>query len=174
MCQLVGYSAPSITHGGAVTWKRFLYYWPFGAGIHWSPVESQRPVMRGFDDFLDVSVNTLLNKQLRRRWLYTPWRSYGATNVTSIQSDGEEDYRQTYFLECELLTFCHQWRQSCQIDDLLFSVLWSHWQYVSIGSDNGLSPHRGRVIVWSNDDTFHWLVYMRLPDLSEFIDWNLD
>ena len=33
--------------------------------------------------------------------------------------------------------------------------LGSNWQYVSIGSDNGLAPSRWQAIIWTNADPVH-------------------
>ena len=60
------------------TWKcRWMHYWPFQRGIHWSSVDSphkgqvinwdsphKESVMRSFDVFFVESQNKLLNKQL--------------------------------------------------------------------------------------------------------------
>ena len=40
--------------------------------------------------------------------------------------------------------------------------LGSNWQYVSIGSDNGLAPSRRQAIIWSDADPVHWRIYMAL------------
>ena len=72
-------------------------FWPFSSRVTWrghemdtfsallplcagnSPVTgelpSQRPVMRGFDVFLDLRLNKRLSKQSRRRWFEMPSRS---------------------------------------------------------------------------------------------------
>ena len=36
------------------------------------------------------------------------------------------------------------------------------WQWVSIGSDNGLAPKRQQAIIWANDDLIHWCIYASL------------
>ena len=59
--------------------KHLSRYWPFEGEIQ--PVtgfSSQRPVMRSFDVFFDLSLNKRLSKLWRRRWFETPspslWR----------------------------------------------------------------------------------------------------
>ena len=42
---------------------------------------SQRPVTRSFDVFFDLRLNKQMNKQSRRRWFETPWRSCCVTVV---------------------------------------------------------------------------------------------
>ena len=44
--------------------------------------------------------------------------------------------------------------------------LWSNWQYVIIGSDNGLAPNRQQAINWTNDGLVIWRIYPSLG-LSE-------
>ena len=75
------------------TWKcRWMHYWPFERGIHWSSVDSSHKgqvinwdsphkgsVMRSFDVFFDVSQNKLLNKQLSCWWSEMPWCSCDIT-----------------------------------------------------------------------------------------------
>ena len=38
----------------------------------------------------------------------------------------------------------------------------SNWQYVRIGSVNGLAPNRRQAITWTNDDPVHWRIYAAL------------
>ena len=38
----------------------------------------------------------------------------------------------------------------------------SNWQYVSIGSGNGLTPNRRQAITWTNADPLHWRTYASL------------
>ena len=40
--------------------------------------------------------------------------------------------------------------------------LGSNWQWVSIGSDNGLVPNRQQAIIWTNDGPVYWYVYESL------------
>ena len=37
-----------------------------------------------------------------------------------------------------------------------------NWQYVGIGSDNGLAPSRRQAIIWTNADPLHWRLYAAL------------
>ena len=54
-------------------WKQFPRYWPFGWGIHRSPVHFPH---KGHDTelrfFFDLHLNKRLSKQTRRRWFKTP------------------------------------------------------------------------------------------------------
>ena len=53
----------------------------------WIP---QRPVTRSFDVFFDLRLNKRLNKQSRRRWFETPWRSlWRHCNVCKIVTFGK-------------------------------------------------------------------------------------
>ena len=40
--------------------------------------------------------------------------------------------------------------------------LWSNWQYVIIGSDNGLAPNRRQAIIWTSDGLVYWCIYVLL------------
>ena len=48
--------------------------------------------------------------------------------------------------------------------------LWCDWQYVIIGSDNGLAPNRRQVIIWTDDGLVYWCIYASLG-LNEFTQW---
>ena len=62
------YPARSIgIHYDIIKWEHFPHYWPFVWGIHWPPVNSQRPVTWSFDVFFDQHLNMRLRKQSRRR-----------------------------------------------------------------------------------------------------------
>ena len=43
----------------------------------------------------------------------------------------------------------------------------SSWQKVSIGSGYGLVPNRQQAITWTSADSFHWLIYAALMEMSE-------
>ena len=58
------------------TWIRFRHYWPSAL------ISTERPVIRSFDVFFDVSPNKLLNKQSSFRWFETPWYSCDVTVMT--------------------------------------------------------------------------------------------
>ena len=45
-----------------------------------------------------------------------------------------------------------------------------NWQYISIGSCNGLTPSRQQTIRWSNDDAWHWYILCGENDNPKFID----
>ena len=49
-----------------------------------------------------------------------------------------------------------------------FYLLESNWQYVTIGSDNGLMLIRQWAIIWSNDDPVRYCIYTS-PELKELI-----
>ena len=76
-------------HYDVMTWKRFLHYWPFVRGIHRWPVDSHHkgPVMRSFGVSFNVSLNKLLNKQSRGRWIEKSWLSFDVTVMCSITPD---------------------------------------------------------------------------------------
>ena len=40
----------------------------------------------------------------------------------------------------------------------------SNWQYVRIGSGNGLAPTRRQAITWINADPIHWRIYGALGE----------
>ena len=40
--------------------------------------------------------------------------------------------------------------------------LGSNWQYVIIGSDNGLAPNRRQAIIWTNEGPVYWRMYASL------------
>ena len=65
-----------------ITWKRFLRYWHFVRGIHWSPVNSPHKgqAAQRFDVFFDIG----LNKQWCRRWFETLWRSCDVTVILEM------------------------------------------------------------------------------------------
>ena len=44
---------------------------------------AQRPMARGFDVLFDLRLNKRLSKQAKRRWFYTPSRSYDVTAMIS-------------------------------------------------------------------------------------------
>ena len=48
----------------------------------------------------------------------------------------------------------------------------SNWQYVSIGSDNGLAPFRRQAIIWTNADLVHWRIHAALggDQLMQLVD----
>ena len=69
---------PCSAHDDVIKWKHFPRYWPFGRGIHRSPVNSHhkgQAVTRSFDIFYDLRLNKRLSKQSRRRWFEKPSRS---------------------------------------------------------------------------------------------------
>ena len=45
-------------------------------------------------------------------------------------------------------------------------------QYISIGSNKGLSPVRRQAIIWTNGGLVYWGIYMSL-DLNELIRFNV-
>ena len=50
--------------------------------------------------------------------------------------------------------------------------LGSNWQYVSIGSDNGLAPSRRQAIIWTNVDPVYRRIYAALGGgelMTEFV-----
>ena len=54
-------------------------------------------------------------------------------------------------------------------DDIFRCILfnkWYNWQYISIGSGNGLALNRGQAITWTNDDSIQWPIYAS-PGLNE-------
>ena len=53
-------------HDDAMTWKCFLYYWPFVRGVHLSPVDSayKGSMMQTFDISFDVILNKQLDSQM--------------------------------------------------------------------------------------------------------------
>ena len=55
---------------------------------------------------------------------------------------------QMHFLEWKLLNFEQDFTKICS--------LVSNWQYVSIGSDNGLASNRCQAIIWSNVCMLYW------------------
>ena len=46
----------------------------------------------------------------------------------------------------------------------------SNWQYVIIGSDNGLAQNRQQAIIWTNDGLVCWCIYALLG-LNELMDY---
>ena len=46
----------------------------------------------------------------------------------------------------------------------------SNWQYVSIGSDDGLAPHRRQTIIWTNADPVQRRIYAALG-VDELTTW---
>ena len=44
----------------------------------------------------------------------------------------------------------------------------SNWQYISIGSGNGLAPNRRQAIIWTDVGLSYWRVYAS-PGLNEYI-----
>ena len=51
-------------HYDVIKWKHFPRYWLCVRGIHWSPVNSQRPATRSFD----ISFDLRLNKRVSKQW----------------------------------------------------------------------------------------------------------
>ena len=43
------------------------------------------------------------------------------------------------------------WNENFWISDIQMCSLGSNWQYIIIGSDNGLAPNRQQAIIWTND-----------------------
>ena len=110
-------------HDDVIKWKHFPRHSPVTGEF-----PSQRPVTRSFGVFFDLDLNKRLSKPSRRRWFETPspllWRH---SNVCILRS-------QMQFFDTKLLCF-----------DLIVIELrsyWGNWYQVSIGSGNGLAPHR--------------------------------
>ena len=61
---------------------------------------------------------------------------------------------QTHFLEWKYFNFKQYFIEICSLG--------SNWQYVSIGSDNGLAPSRRQAIIWTNVDPIHRRIYAAL------------
>ena len=108
-------------HDDVIKLKHFPRYWPFGAGIHRSPVggfPSQRSVAWSFDVFFDLH----LSKQTRRRWFETLSRSlWRHCNVPAIVLDLEycvEDYH-CYIASCGLFF------QLCFTVAIKLDITWS-------------------------------------------------
>ena len=82
-----------------IKWKHFPHYWPFVRGIHWSPVyyPQQKPVMRSFDIFFDLSQNERMSKQSWGWWFETP--------------------------SCSLLRHCNDNSNSMELSFTLISIL---------------------------------------------------
>ena len=49
----------------------------------------------------------------------------------------------------------------------------SNWQYINIGSDNGLMPTRQQAIIWTNGGMFYWHIYASL-DFNELTNRGLN
>ena len=49
--------------------------------------------------------------------------------------------------------------------------LWSIWQYIIIGSDNGLAPNKRQAIIWTNYGLVSWRKYAS-RGLNEFTAIN--
>ena len=62
---------------GFFGWLYVILFYILHSIVHWSPVSSQRPVMRSFDVdvFFDLHLNKQLRKPSRRWWFETPPRS---------------------------------------------------------------------------------------------------
>ena len=74
-----------------LTMQCFPHYWPFVRGIHFSSVDSPHkgPVMWGLDVVFVVSLNKLLNKQLRHSWWWyeMPWHKSDITVMLLMNKD---------------------------------------------------------------------------------------
>ena len=57
----------------------------------------------------------------------------------------------------------HQWKVLWFDSNFTGVCSWgSNWQYVSIGSGNGLVPNRRQTITWTKADLVHWCIYAAL------------
>ena len=56
-----------------------------------------------------------------------------------------------HFHEWKVLYFDSNFNEVCLYE--------SDWQYVSMGSGNGLAPNRQQAITWISDDPGHWRKY---------------
>ena len=81
-------------HDDVINWKHFPRYWPFVRGIHWSPLNSQRPVTRSFDVFFDLRLNKRLSKQSWGWWFETlPWSLWRHWNVFNLLWHSDTTWR---------------------------------------------------------------------------------
>ena len=62
-----------------------------------------------------------------------------------------DDMFKRIFSEWKELNFKYNFTEICSLGP--------NWQYVSIGSDNGLAPKRRQAIVWTNADPIHCRIY---------------
>ena len=71
-----------------MTWKSFLYRWPFVRGIHWSAIDSPRkgPLVRSFVISFVINFNKLLIKQPRCWLRKVPYRPCDITVMTCFRS----------------------------------------------------------------------------------------
>ena len=78
-----------LAHDDVIKWEHFQRYWPFVRGIHRSPVNSQRPVTRSFDIYIDLRLNERLSKQSWSWWFETQlcplWRHSNAQWISKLR-----------------------------------------------------------------------------------------
>ena len=98
-----------------------------------------------------------IEKQLRKKPVHLK-PTQGLLLLTHISWTKWPPYRrrhvQTHFLEWKCLNLKYNFSE--------ISSFGSNWQYVSIGSDNGLVPYRRQAIIWTNADPFHLCIYAAL------------
>ena len=84
----------ALTHGHENAFSIIGHLWGESTSHYWWPTQMvQRcsgfpaPVMQSSDAFFEVSLNTLLNKQLRCWWFWMPWRLRDVPVIMWYSSD---------------------------------------------------------------------------------------
>ena len=85
-----------------------------------------------------------LIKSLELIYLISPWTKWPPFRR----------HVQSHFLEWKYLNFKQNFIEIYSLDSI--------WQYVSIGSGDGLAPFRRQAIIWTNAHPVHWRIYAAL------------
>ena len=134
-------------HDDVIKWKHFPRYWPFVRGIHRSPVNSPHiGQWRGalMFSFISVWINGWVNNckagDLRR------YRAHCDVTVMIESKSKKSKSKKILFIVGTWMR--HKWSQA-KMNEAEWRIYASVNQ-VATGSDNGLSPVRRQVIIWTN------------------------
>ena len=121
-------------HYDVMTWKRFPRNWPFVRGMHRSLVDSPHkgPVMWGFDVYFAVSLNKLLNKWTRCRWIEMYWCSL---NIIGMKLQHFQTYPKCWNWLIDWLILFHY------SDSMIHSTWYISQHKVVTPSPSGLISH---------------------------------
>ena len=110
--------------------------------ISWGQIHHYYPIIS----------ETVVADSKPQRWFEESYRVIH--NVETYSGQGNIILQTTFsntFFEWRLLNF--KW------NSIEIRYLWFWWQYVNIGSDNGLAPNRRQAISWTNEGMFYWRTY---------------
>ena len=111
-------------------------------------------IKQNFIKFSTPELHVTVSQHLIRWWL--GWHQIGDKPLTHLPLNKMAAISQTTCLNA------FSWMKIFELQIKFHWNMESNWQYVSIGSDDGLASSRRQVIIWSIADPVHWRIYAAL------------